>query len=472
MTDPDGPPASDLEAGGSSRFRPRVGPDGSSGWWHRHLHRTMLFAARTYYQVAAVGEEVPRRGPVLLVANHPNSLLDPALVALAAGRPMRFLARAPLFQHRGIGWMVRGSGSIPVYRQADDPELMGRNRDSFQAVQESLAAGSAVGIFPEGLSHSAPALAPIKTGAARIALATAQLTGGPFPVLPVGLTFRGGKERFRSDALILVGKPIRWSDLAEAGTGDPEAVRELTRRIQVGLSRVTVNLQRWEDFPVVEMAEAVHQAEYGATRNTNPVRWLARMRRTAHALERARKEGDPGAEELAEGLMEHQRVLESVGLSPTDLHQVPRTSVAVRWTLRNLVFFGLAAPLAVLGWLAFLVPWSVLKYAEPRFRLPSDRRATYRVLGGSVVFGVWVLLLALGARYGLGWRPAMVLLAVLPLLGFVTLAIRDRWRDAISDLRRFLVLRGRADIRARLLARQRELADEIRRLQGRLEGGR
>lgn len=471
MADPDGPSASPVEAGGPSRSESRVGPDGSSGWWHRHLHRTMVFAARTYYQVAAVGEKVPQRGPVLLVANHPNSLLDPALVALSAIRPIRFLARAPLFQHRGIGWAVRGSGSIPVYRRADDPELVGRNRDAFEAVQEALAAGCAVGIFPEGLSHSAPTLAPIKTGAARIALATAGITGDSFPILPVGLTFRGGKERFRSEALVLVGKPIRWNDLAQAGEGNAEAVRELTLRIQAGLSRVTVNLQGWEDFPVVEMAEAVHQAEYGGTRNPNPVRWLARMRRTAQALERAREEGNTAADELAKGLIGHQRVLESVGLSPADLHHIPRTSVAVRWTLRNLIFFGVAAPLALIGWLAFLPPWTVLKHAEPRFHLPADRRATYRVLGGSVVFGVWVLLLALSARYGLGWRPAMVLLAVLPLLGFLTLAIRDRWRGAVSDLQRFLVLRGRSDIRTRLLARQRELADRIRRLQHRLEGG-
>jgi glycerol-3-phosphate O-acyltransferase / dihydroxyacetone phosphate acyltransferase len=462
----------------------------------------MCFAARTYYQVATAGEPVPRRGPVLLVANHPNSLLDPAVVAVAADRPMRFLARAPLFRHRGIGWMVRGSGSIPVYRRMDDPELMGRNRDTLYAVQEALAAGSAVGIFPEGLSHSAPALAPLKTGAARIALATARLTGGPFPILPVGLTFRGGKERFRSDALVLVGKPIRWGDLVGAGearggseevagpevtgpevtgpevagpeaTGmepmDPEAVRELTRRIHAGLSRVTVNLKRWEDLPLVEMAEAVHQAEYGRNRNPNPVRWLARMRRTAQAVGQAREDGDPRAEALAEGLIEHRRVLESVGLSPPDLHQVPRTSVAIRWTLRNLVFFGVAAPLALLGWLVFLIPWTVLKHAEPRFRLEADRRATYRVLGGSAAFGGWVLLLALGARYGLGWRPAMILLAILPLLGFLTLAIRDRWRGAISDLQRFLILRGRSDLRTRLLVRQRELADEIRRLQRRLE---
>ena len=42
-------------------------------------------AARTFYRLEVVGPEVTRHGPVLLFANHPNSLLDPALVAVVAG---------------------------------------------------------------------------------------------------------------------------------------------------------------------------------------------------------------------------------------------------------------------------------------------------------------------------------------------------------------------------------------------------
>ncbi len=124
--------------------------------------------AFTYYRMRSGGETVPRRGPVLLVANHPNSLLDPLLVAAVAGRPVRFLAKAPLFADWKIGWLIRAAGAIPVYRRADDPASMDRNEEMFRAVHAALAGGAAVGIFPEGLSHSEPALAPLRTGAARI----------------------------------------------------------------------------------------------------------------------------------------------------------------------------------------------------------------------------------------------------------------------------------------------------------------
>ncbi len=448
----------------------------SRAWLHRHVHGLTTFAARTYYRITVAGSPVPGSGPVLLVANHPNSLLDPALVAIAAGRPVRWLARAGLFEQRSIGWLIRGSGAIPVHRRGDPlPEGVqdgpkNVNLLMFEAVREALREGSAIGIFPEGLSHSAPSLAPLKTGAARIALGAAAEGLGEFPILPVGITFRGGKERFRSESLLLVGRPIRWADLAAAGERDVEAVRDLTQRIHAGLSRVTVNLETWDDFPIVEGAEAIHHAEYGRSRSTNPVRWLARMRRTAALLDTARAVGDQEVQaELEADILRHKRVLDSVGLAPRDLHLVPSASVAVRWTLKNLGFFGVAAPLALLGAVIFFPPYRLVGWAEPRYHLPADKRATYKVLGGATACGGWILILAALLREFFGWQPALAALLILPVLGIMTLAIRDRWQTAATDLRRILLLKGRQDLRQKLLERQAELARRLRTLGARDE---
>jgi glycerol-3-phosphate O-acyltransferase/dihydroxyacetone phosphate acyltransferase len=117
---------------------------------------------RSYYRVTLSGSRVPTEGPVLLVANHNNSLVDPALVVVAAERNVRFLAKEPLFRDRLIGWLIRAVGSVPVYRQQDDPAKLAQNLDSFRDVHAVLAGGDAVGIFPEGISHSASQLAPLK----------------------------------------------------------------------------------------------------------------------------------------------------------------------------------------------------------------------------------------------------------------------------------------------------------------------
>src|SRR5688500_20205355 len=71
-------------------------------------------ASHIYYKVRFTGPAIPA-GPVLLVANHPNSLLDPTLVVAAGSVPVRFLAKAPLFEDRKLGWLMRAVGAIQVY---------------------------------------------------------------------------------------------------------------------------------------------------------------------------------------------------------------------------------------------------------------------------------------------------------------------------------------------------------------------
>ncbi len=77
-------------------------------WLLPALSQVSRLAARTFYRLEVAGERVPGAGPALLVANRPNSLLDPALVSAAAGRPVRFLAKAPLFADARVGWLVAG----------------------------------------------------------------------------------------------------------------------------------------------------------------------------------------------------------------------------------------------------------------------------------------------------------------------------------------------------------------------------
>ena len=196
-------------------------------------------AANVYYRLTVTGAALPP-GPLLLVANHPNGLIDPMLVSAAARRPLRYLAKAPLVTGR-FGWLFRSVGSIPVYRQQDDPSQMERNADSLREAEAALQGGAAIALFPEGISHDSPSLTSLKTGAARIALGAAAKGDTPISIVPVGLVLRD-KPAFRSEAHVIVGDPVEWGDLASRGASDQEAVRTLTSRIEEGLRAVTVNL--------------------------------------------------------------------------------------------------------------------------------------------------------------------------------------------------------------------------------------
>ena len=425
-------------------------------WLLPALASVSAFATKVYYRFAVAGGDVPRTGPVLLVANHPNSLLDPAMVAAAARRPVRFLAKSSLFTHPVVGWLVRGAGAIPVYRQQDDPTQMRRNLEMFRAVHTALAAGAAVGIFPEGISHSFPAMAPLKTGAARIALGAATLIGKPFPIIPMGLVVRD-KGTFRSAALAIVGAPVAWDDIALAGVDSADAVRELTARIDVAMREATVNLEQWEDAPLVECAEAIHAAELGVA-NDRLTRH-ERVRDTARILLILRDSGDPRWEPLASDVRAHDRALGKLGLRPVDLGEAPRVRAALGWALRRLPLVAAAASgVAALGITVFWVPYRLTATVANVGNPNEDTLSTHKVLAGALIFVIWILLWATLAGVFGGALWGVVTLALLPILAFATLAIVERWQDSWTDARRFFLLRRRDDLLTELRATQRALA--------------
>lgn len=423
------------------------------------LQRLARAAARLYYRCSYAGPRVPPAGPVLLVANHPNALLDPILVLAAAKRPARFLAKAPLFHIPVIGRLVRAIGCIPVYRQQDDPAAMGRNVDSLRAAEQALAAGSAIALFPEGISHDSPALSPLKTGAARIALGAAAMTGAAVPIIPLGILLRE-KDIFRSEALVVAGDPVAWEDLAARGAADHEATRDLTARIDDALRTVTVNLERWEDAPVVECAEEIWAAEYGTAHDA--AERVERLRVVTDLLARIRS--DPGARisVLVHAVRRHARSLRRLGLSCEDLDADIGAETALWWSFRRIPLVLL--PVVIVGaasWLLWWPPYRLTGLIAGRLRGTRDIRSTYKLFGGAVVYLAWLVLITVAAARRWGTGAAAMTAIGAPVAGAAGLWIRERWHAAWLDVRRYFLLRRRPTVLRDLRRRQREVAERL-----------
>ncbi|HYV96591.1 MAG TPA: lysophospholipid acyltransferase family protein [Gemmatimonadaceae bacterium] len=428
-------------------------------WLLPHLSSLSAAAIRIYYRASRDGETVPAAGPVLIVGNHPNSLLDPAFLSWAAGRPVRFLAKAPLFTNPLVGWLVRGSGSIPVYRKQDDPSLTAKNDETFRAVHEALAGGHAVALFPEGISHSQPALAPLKTGAARIALGAYGSVGRAFPIIPVGLFFRR-KDRFRSEAHVTVGAPVGWEDLAARTADDQEAVRELTARIDRAMRQVTLNLARWEDEPVVRTAEAIWSASRDA--DNAPGARVARFATAAGVLARLRTSGDERWHDLAEDIGDHARVLRTLRMRPADLDVDTGISTAAKWAarrlrLRTLLVVAFGALATVLFW----VPYRLTGVLAAKWNEGRDTVSTWRVLIGAAVFLVWNTGAAFLVAWWSDWRFGLATFVALPLTGVLGLRAVGDAQWTLITVRRWLIVRSGDPRIADLRSRQHDLSRRI-----------
>jgi 1-acyl-sn-glycerol-3-phosphate acyltransferase len=415
------------------------------------LARAMV---RIYYRVEHLGTSVPERGPVLLVGNHPNGLVDPVLLADATGRGVRFLGKAPLFDMPLLGSVMRGLAVLPVYRAQDGADTRDNAR-TFEAVHAALGAGELVCLFPEGKSHDEPALAELKTGAARMALGAEARTDFALgvQVVPVGLVYRA-KPRFRSRVAVWTGAPVRLDDLRALHRGDERAaVLALTERIAQALRGVTLELEQWEDLPLLELAERIlFTAREGR---------LERLQRFAQALRTLRTREPERVEALAERITTFGERLARLGLRPEDLPGkllTPyRPGAVARYATRSLAVIALGLPLALAGALLWFLPHRLAGALPKRFATP-DTLATGRLFAGALLFPLWLALLVALAAWRVGTVPAGCLALAAPPLGLAALLYRD-WRRALyGDVRTFLRLAGRTHLRELLVAERDELA--------------
>ena len=145
---------------------------------------------------------------------------------------------------------------------------------------------------------------------------------------------------------------------------------------------------------------------------------------------------------------------------------------AVRWVgARVPLMMPLAAMVAGAGWLLFLVPWRLTGVLVDRFRLLPDTRSTWKLLVGSLIYGAWLLLLSIVAWRQVGGWAAAAVVVVAPVVGMSGLLVREHWRGAWQDVRRWLLLRGRRPMVDGLRQAQCDLGARLDRLQQRLATG-
>jgi 1-acyl-sn-glycerol-3-phosphate acyltransferase len=415
-----------------------------------------------FYRTDRIGE-VPPRGAVLLLPNHPNALLDPALVWASAERDVRFLAKSTLF-HTALRPVLAGAGAIPVYRKRDLGVDTSKNAETFDAVSAALAAGDAICIFPEGISHSTGRLEPLRTGAARMTLA-AERDGTAVMLVPVGLNF-DRKTAFRSRVTVVFGQPFSGHDLLEGtpdsttqqATADTTAVRQLTERIAERMRRLLIEADSRADAALVERVDRLYAA--ARDRPADPAARLTRRRAIADGMERLRRVDPERYEQILLRLRRYDQRLQRFGLRDRHLDWQVSTRDAATFAAREIALGIVLLPLCVLGLVVFFGPYHLTGFVARRVARERDVVATAQFFTGLVIYGAW--LVALGALVWLAAGPiaAAMALLIVPAVAVAALFALERESAVLDAVRAWWLLRrAHRDTRARLRRRRSELAD-------------
>jgi len=107
-------------------------------------------------------------GPLLIIANHPNSFLDAIIIGAQYNRRIYFLARGDAFTKKHHRFLLGLLNMIPVYRLREGKQYLHLNDYAFNESVKLLNKGEAVLIFIEGVCMNTHQLQPFKKGTSRI----------------------------------------------------------------------------------------------------------------------------------------------------------------------------------------------------------------------------------------------------------------------------------------------------------------
>ncbi len=421
--------------------------------------RLVRWLVKRYYPNVEItgADRIPQSGPVLLCANHANALLDPVLIGIAARRPVRFMAKAPLFDHPILGPPMSALGMIPAFRGRDNAREVRRNLESLDVGAKVLVEGHAMGIFPEGVSTDQAHLEKVRSGAARMAIQAVEEGAAELKVVPIGISYER-KDQFRSSAWIQVGDPIDVRECLDQHEGDGrKARRALTEQLEARLKEVVVHLDEPEWEPWLDDLQTLTQPPKKS--KTKPIPPLERRKRIADAMNYFLANDRERAESVADDIKAYRDNVHSAGLhidSPVLRVHGLKVCAKLLWSFLYLILLFIPALVGTLFHMAPLVFARVLSAQLDR----AGRMAisTNRMLFGVPLYLIWYAVVAWWAfGYFDAWFAWTWTIAA-PFLGLIAVYY---WRKA-RQTARLLWHQLRVTVRRGTLRQLRQQESKLR----------
>lgn len=215
------------------------------------LRSLAQFVLLTYFRKVYVKnkENFKLKGPTIVVSNHPNTLIDPVIIAAYLNKPIYFLANAGLFKHSLIAKILRYLYCIEIKRFEDMGVKSLDNAAAFDQSSKHLASGGNIYIAVEGTSYMERVLRPLKTGFARIGFQaiTGHAREKEVFILPIGLNYEK-HDKHGFDLEVIVGESIPFSHyLVDYANNNQATIKELTAELQSVLGALVIHTTDLEE---------------------------------------------------------------------------------------------------------------------------------------------------------------------------------------------------------------------------------
>lgn len=452
------------------------------------IHAAISIALRLFFRrIETAGvEKVPNKDGIIFVLNHPNGLIDPALVYVSLSRRVSFLAKSTLFSIPIAGWLLRKLEVLPLYRRIDADSDASKNLQTFELCRKLLNQNRCIAIFPEGVSHNETKLQPMKSGAARIALGSLGVESRELGVkvkendtdhrpptseqslkiMAVGL-FYTSKTTFRSEALIRYGEifEVEKVELDEDGEPPRKAVKDLTKKIESALRDVTLNLENQNELEAILKAEALFSSVYkNLLFKQTLTQTFQRLQDLAKKYQILSKNDPKKMRELNEKISNYEEELKNSGLTTESLSVMQHPTFYVfRYLVLRIFIITVLSPLAIIGAFIHSPAYLFSNFIGLVFKNHGADAvgATYKVIAAMGLMPLTWLIVGLIIWWFFGWQLALISIPLTILCGYIALRSSETLIDMSIWIKSVWLLFRQRALFLRLLVQRETLQKEI-----------
>lgn len=444
------------------------------------MYKVLKFIVRIslfvyFRKIKIVGKEkIKKRGPYILIANHPSAFTDPIAIAVHIKPTIYFLA-AGEYMGKGLKYwfMKRYFNMIPIYRPDTMPDDTDKNAGIFDKCIEHLNTGRSILVFPEGKSSPEKQIIPLKTGVARIVRATELATDmkAGVQIIPIGLNY-SDPHKFRSDLYMNVGEPIKAADFF---TTDPnkekDEVLALTNAMEEALINSALHIDSDEHVDLLSKVNETYmrdlKSELGV-KFTDQQSEFKLNKLTVEAFSFFQKEFPEEYDQMKAEIDEYFDQLSDHGFKDRELRKVDE-----RMGVLQYIFFILGAPFFLLGFLGNILPYQISRLIQMQIKVKEAFRGSIILAIGMVIFLGWY-----GACTAALWlmTPLSYFSLFLPLVlywsGIFALIYRKAayYRIKRNRLRKYLASKG--NLKKELLDKRAALISKFEAFRTRFDESR
>src|SRR5690554_668230 len=298
---------------------------------------------RLYYAEVRVNNKHhlnPENQPLIIIANHPNTLIDAWVIGMLCKQPIYFMAKATFFDSKFKKKLLSALNMIPINRKSEAKTKGVSNQDSLNACYQILGEGKTLVVFPEGTSYKERVLRELKTGTARIALETEKLHEGKLnlQVVAVGINY-SQPERFRSNIYIDVDQPRTVMDHYEQYLTEPKtAVYSLTDQFRSRLEKVLVTTETKEEEELLDDIYKVLNTKYVPSDEKGVQRQVNELKDIKNKLDELKLIQPWRVEEIRQKIKAINWKLEKMNVRADFLDRKFRSTLFFRQFLTSLIF--------------------------------------------------------------------------------------------------------------------------------------